>query len=550
MADNTVLIPGTTGDTIRTIARAGIKTPVSVIDLGGEAGPEALLVSGQQAMAASIPVVIASNQSTLTVAGSGTFTVAGTVTANQGGAWTVATNADCAVGNGSAPSKALLTAGVFNSVLPTLTNGQTVGIQVDSSGRLLVGSVAGTVTVAGTITANQGGSWTVTANAGSGTFTTSDSHFPAAAALADNLTNPTTTEIGANLLAWDATNSVWRRVQVDAGTGTLKVDPGTVTVTGAITANQGGAPWSQNLTQINSVALGSPSNYGTSPGAVSVAGVNAFVTNTVTISGTVTANVGTTNGLALDTSVNGILVAQGSTTSGEKGPLIQGAVTTNAPSYTTAQTSPLSLDTSGLLRASLKDTPSNTNNLNVNLAASAATVTVSGTVTTTPPANASTNVAQFGGNAVVTGTGAGGNGIPRVTVSNDSTIGLVAGTAVIGHVILDPTSASGGLSTYFNNALSTTVSAVKALAGRLYNLQVQNPNSSDAWVQVFDLATGSVTLGTTTPKKALFIPALGESVFDWDNGVGFATAISVAATTTSTGNTAPTTALVFNADFV
>lgn len=46
------------------------------------------------------------------------------------------------------------------------------------------------------------------------------------------------------------------------------------------------------------------------------------------------------------------IVAQGSTTSGQKGNLIQGAVTTAAPSYTTAQTSPLSLDTSGNLRVS------------------------------------------------------------------------------------------------------------------------------------------------------------------------------------------------------
>jgi hypothetical protein len=44
------------------------------------------------------------------------------------------------------------------------------------------------------------------------------------------------------------------------------------------------------------------------------------------------------------------------------------------------------------------------------------------TVTTTPPANASTNVAQFGGTNVSTGTGAGGAGIPRVTISNDSSL--------------------------------------------------------------------------------------------------------------------------------
>jgi hypothetical protein len=42
---------------------------------------------------------------------------------------------------------------------------------------------------------------------------------PAAAALADNIANPTTAYFGANLLGWDAVNSVWRRVQVVAGTG-------------------------------------------------------------------------------------------------------------------------------------------------------------------------------------------------------------------------------------------------------------------------------------------------------------------------------------------
>lgn len=41
---------------------------------------------------------------------------------------------------------------------------------------------------------------------------------------------------------------------------------------------------SQNITQWNSVALGSPSAYGTSPGAVTVIGVNAFVTSLPAVS--------------------------------------------------------------------------------------------------------------------------------------------------------------------------------------------------------------------------------------------------------------------------
>lgn len=47
-------------------------------------------------------------------------------------------------------------------------------------------------------------------------------------------------------------------------------------------------------------------------------------------------------------------VSQGSTTSGQTGLLMQGAVTTSAPSYTTAQTSPLSLTTAGLLRVAVE----------------------------------------------------------------------------------------------------------------------------------------------------------------------------------------------------
>lgn len=46
--------------------------------------------------------------------------------------------------------------------------------------------------------------------------------------------------------------------------------------------------------------------------------------------------------------------SQGSTTSGQKGPLIQCAVTTSAPSYTTAQTSPASCTTAGLLRVAVE----------------------------------------------------------------------------------------------------------------------------------------------------------------------------------------------------
>lgn len=52
---------------------------------------------------------------------------------------------------------------------------------------------------------------------------------------------------------------------------------------------QSGGPWTINVTQWASAALGAMANYGTSPGAVLVPGVNAFITNNPTV----TANAGT-----------------------------------------------------------------------------------------------------------------------------------------------------------------------------------------------------------------------------------------------------------------
>jgi hypothetical protein len=74
-------------------------------------------------------------------------------------------------------------------------------------------------------------------------------------------------------------------------------------------------------------------------------------TNTATVKAASTAALATDTALVVAISPNSAgSVAQGSATSGQTGALIQGAVTTAAPAYTTAQTSPLSLDAAGNLR--------------------------------------------------------------------------------------------------------------------------------------------------------------------------------------------------------
>lgn len=152
-----------------------------------------------------------------------------------------------------------------------------------------------------------------------------------------NATAPTSaTMIGGD----DGTNL--RAVKVDAA--------------GVVSVDASGTIINTNLTTIGGAVVAASNGVVTSgTQRVAIASDNSPLAVTQSGSWTVTANAGTnlnTSALALNTTVAALQVAQGSTTSGEQGTLIQGAVTTSAPSYTTAQTSPLSLTTSGALRVS------------------------------------------------------------------------------------------------------------------------------------------------------------------------------------------------------
>ena len=117
------------------------------------------------------------------------------------------------------------------------------------------------------------------------------------------------------------------------------------------------------------------------------------------VSGTVTANIGTTGGLALDTSVTGLQVTQGSITSGEKGSLVLGAVTTAAPTYTTAQSSPLSLTTAGGLRVDASGTVTPVSGTVTAIPADGIKAAYSVVITGLTPASAATDVFTIIGSA-------------------------------------------------------------------------------------------------------------------------------------------------------
>jgi hypothetical protein len=145
---------------------------------------------------------------------------------------------------------------------------------------------------------------------------------------------------------------------------------------------------------------------------------------------------------------------------------------------------------------------------------------------------------------------------------------LAAGANIIGKVGIDQTTpgttdkvtvgagaAVPGLSTYFTNTVGATATAIKGSAGNLYTIEASNPNTSDAFLQLFDLAPGSVTLGVTAPKQSLLIPAgAGASNRGAADKVltvpmEFDTQIVFAITTTPTGSTSPGTVCTLNVGY-
>jgi hypothetical protein len=106
--------------TIGAVTQASGPWTMNLTQIGGSS-----ITLGQELMAASIPVVIASNQSAIPVTQSTS-------------PWIVQDNADGSVNGGTAGTFSQLAGGIFNSTPLTLTNGQQSSLQLNSLGYLLV----------------------------------------------------------------------------------------------------------------------------------------------------------------------------------------------------------------------------------------------------------------------------------------------------------------------------------------------------------------------------------------------------------------------------
>jgi hypothetical protein len=101
---------------------------------------------------------------------------------------------------------------------------------------------------------------------------------------------------------------------------------------------------------------------------------------------------------------------------------------------------------------------------------------------------------------------------------------------------------------FLDTAMGATVDSVKASSAQVYSISVNNTlNASPVYVKLFNLASGSVTVGTTAPDEVIYIPAssiITQNYFTAGSTPGkvFATALSAACLTTggTGGVTSPT----------
>lgn len=167
----------------------------------------------------------------------------------------------------------------------------------------------------------------------------------------------------------------------------------------------------------------------------------------------------------------------------------------------------------------------------------------------------------------IVGLAAGTNGIGKLTSNSGVTIGAVelaaaqtlatvttvstlsaisAGSNLIADVGIQPRT-TNGFDTFMasgsdgSSILVATAQAVKASAGKVYGYYLYNPEAAVTFVHFYNTAQGSVTVGTTNPLFSLQIPAGSAANLMSDIGITFGTAITIAATTTAGGNTAPAT---------
>ena len=96
---------------------------------------------------------------------------------------------------------------------------------------------------------------------------------------------------------------------------------------------------------------------------------------------------------------------------------------------------------------------------------------------------------------------------------------------------------------HLQNVVNNTVHQVSAQRINIRSILWHNDDVAARYLQMFNVASGDVTLGTTTPDLVMQLNADSADTFPLHD-MEFATAFSYAVTTTATGNTGGTSSWI------
>lgn len=242
------------------------------------------------------------------------------------------------------------------------------------------------------------------------------------------------------------------------------------------------------------------------------------------VSGTMTANIGTSGSLALETGGN-LATLAGAVSSSKvavkaaSGDFADGAIATmgakaDAKSTATDTTAITAMQVWKQISASVQAiatsiagtltvathavTQSGTWNVTVNAAIAAGTNLLGkvGFDQTTPGTTNAVSIAQLGSTTIATGNGTSSAGALRVAVASDNTpFGVVPSPATSG----GPTVAR------IKAAASTNATSLKGSAGQIYGWALFNNATTARFVKIYNKAS-SPTVGTDTPAFTIIVP--------------------------------------------
>lgn len=121
-----------------------------------------------------------------------------------------------------------------------------------------------------------------------------------------------------------------------------------------------------------------------------------------------------------------------------------------------------------------------------------------------------------------------------------------------------PIASPAGVFVFTDTAIGSSVDAIKASSTLLNYLTIDNSANGGAasYVKLYNLASGSVVVGTTSPDEVIYVPGGAKitHVFYTGSTLGktFGTALSAACVTTggTAGATPPVSSVILTANYI